>query len=603
MRGDLFEAVGVDVGRVACWQDDGPAPPPPPPPLPPPLPPPPPPPPLQASSATNSVDIAASQRGQPEGAIYKDVVIIGNGPSAICLSYILAGNWPFYGDAVHPIDFLHHRLDANRSESLLKQDLRCLCEGLEGRSNNPVSVLFDTLNHADADLGVDSPSFLRWIRQPSGHDVDHVVLGRGLPGGSWQSMDQSALTLSMSNWMELPGFGYKDFEQERLRSKSLTGERKQSRALFADVALYYREYVKVQQLDKYFRNHTVVTSARRVDGRGHLWEVCGRTTPNRKSFRYVTPRVVLATGISDISKRLFVPGEDLPFVLHSSSQLEHEIAERGLGPHSDPLMVVGAGLTAADAIITARYFGVPVAHVFRRSLDDPSLIFRNLHENTYPEYHKVYWMMRSGGNGYRGYRSYARHQILELLPGNKVRLEGPNVSLVLKVSHVLVLIGSRPNLAFLGSDVLSRLTPERSHPTESKQTTLVVDAFTHESVSERGLFAVGPLVGDNFVRFVQGGALAVANHLERLRMGETLARDDGCLEVGCEDVDRTRATSARSDDGEEDDAFDGLRSSEDLASTTTTVAEGKKLRRWRFKVQGKQRQQRKRRFSHPVCDL
>ena len=40
-----------------------------------------------------------------------------------------------------------------------------------------------------------------------------------------------------------------------------------------------------------------------------------------------------------------------------------------------------------------------------------------------------------------------------------------------------------------------------------------IDLFSHESVRQNGIYAMGPLVGDNFVRFLQGGALAITNHI------------------------------------------------------------------------------------------
>ena len=58
-------------------------------------------------------------------------------------------------------------------------------QGLEGRSTNPVSVLFDALEHPDADLGVQQPSLLEWkLRKDL--SVNHVVLGPGCPGGAWK---------------------------------------------------------------------------------------------------------------------------------------------------------------------------------------------------------------------------------------------------------------------------------------------------------------------------------------------------------------------------------------------------------------------------------
>jgi hypothetical protein len=48
-----------------------------------------------------------------------------------------------------------------------------------------VSLLFDALQRPEADLGLDLPSLLEWRQLPDKR-VDHVVLGRGGPGGVWQ---------------------------------------------------------------------------------------------------------------------------------------------------------------------------------------------------------------------------------------------------------------------------------------------------------------------------------------------------------------------------------------------------------------------------------
>lgn len=59
-----------------------------------------------------------------------------------------------------------------------------MSEGLEGRSSNPVAVLFDTLLHPDADFGFDYPSVLHWELEQQ-HYIPHMVLGKGPPGGAW----------------------------------------------------------------------------------------------------------------------------------------------------------------------------------------------------------------------------------------------------------------------------------------------------------------------------------------------------------------------------------------------------------------------------------
>lgn len=65
------------------------------------------------------------------------------------------------------------------------QDLAPLCESLEGRSNNPVALLFDSLFHPEADWGADVPSALEW-RHEEMYEIPHVVLGKTRPGGTWQ---------------------------------------------------------------------------------------------------------------------------------------------------------------------------------------------------------------------------------------------------------------------------------------------------------------------------------------------------------------------------------------------------------------------------------
>ena len=65
------------------------------------------------------------------------------------------------------------------------QDLEYLSNNLEGRSNNPVAVLFDVLTHPDADVGIEETSLLEWKHHPE-RAIEHVVLGKSGIGGAWQ---------------------------------------------------------------------------------------------------------------------------------------------------------------------------------------------------------------------------------------------------------------------------------------------------------------------------------------------------------------------------------------------------------------------------------
>lgn len=143
-----------------------------------------------------------------------------------------------------------------------------MSEGLEGRSGNPVAVLFDTLLHPNADFGYEFPPVLQW-RQDKQQQIPHLVLGRATPGGAWhvrnffppclcqhlhidfnlshklsvtlewhlspvqsvplfpQAMEGSMLTISLGIWMELPGVNYRDMTNGKRRyfEKESAGER------------------------------------------------------------------------------------------------------------------------------------------------------------------------------------------------------------------------------------------------------------------------------------------------------------------------------------------------------------------------------------------
>ncbi|GFT07326.1 oxidative stress-induced growth inhibitor 1 [Nephila pilipes] len=461
-----------------------------------------------------------------ENQVFKDAVVIGNGPSGITLSYMLCGNWPYYNGVPHPIDFLQYRLEENKDKSLLQQDLVYLSEGLEGRSMNPVSVLFDTLVRPQADLGIENPSVISW-KYNSEKALNHVVLGKGIPGGSWQKMDGSTLTISLSSWMGLPNLSIREWDDSRNRLHSTQSGLRQKRATVGTVAEYYSSYVQSQGLSSFFVNNTVVTSIAPVPteaanglGYKHLWKINGYVYNSsnlsipKRSFNYVSPHVVLATGNSDQPNKLNVEGQDLPFVLHSLADFERIVLKNRLLPNSDSLVIVGAGLSAADAVIAARFYGIPIIHVFRRSVNDPDLIFNKLPQDIYPEYHKVHQMMKDSNHvHYEGYKAFPCSKIHSIKPDGTVIItscENENIS-VCKVTYVLVLIGRHPDMSFLSNDLKLGIHPER--PINCKNNPVDINLYTHESISYPGLYAVGPLVGDNFVRFVQGGCFAVASHI------------------------------------------------------------------------------------------
>ncbi|KAL4671243.1 hypothetical protein H8959_003952 [Pygathrix nigripes] len=464
------------------------------------------------------------------------VVIIGNGPSGICLSYMLSGYRPYLSsEAIHPNTILNSKLEEARHLSIVDQDLEYLSEGLEGRSSNPVAVLFDTLLHPDADFGYDYPSVLHWKLEQH-HYIPHLVLGKGPPGGAWHNMEGSMLTISFGSWMELPGLKFKDWVSSKRRN--LKGDR----VMPEEIARYYKHYVKVMGLQKNFRENTYITSVSRLyrdqdddDSQDRdistkieksnfikrNWEIRGYqriADGSHVPFCLFAENVALATGTLDSPAHLEIEGEDFPFVFHSMPEFGAAINKGKLRGKVDPVLIVGSGLTAADAVLCAYNSNIPVIHVFRRRVTDPSLIFKQLPKKLYPEYHKVYHMMCTqsysvDSNLLSDYTSFPEHHVLSFKSDMKCVLQSiSGLKKIFKLSAAVVLIGSHPNLSFL-KDQGCYLGHKSSQPITCKGNPVEIDTFTYECIKEANLFALGPLVGDNFVRFLKGGALGVTRCL------------------------------------------------------------------------------------------
>ena len=265
----------------------------------------------------------------------------------------------------------------------------------------------------------------------------------------------------------------------------------------------------------------------------HCWEVRGyhSTVDNlgevvsRHDFCYLSPHVVLATGAYDIPNKLGVEGENLSFVAHNLGDYEKNLTLSRNSCVSDPVLVVGAGLSAADAILMAMEAQIPVIHVFRRGPTDPSLIFSKLPSAMYPEYHRIHSLMK-GKEVSDLYRPLARHYVKEILDhtGDHKVVVGTKKSDLLstyEISSAAIMIGSRPDLGFLPREG-RHLGVVPQWPIDSKHNVIDVDPYTYQSVHEPQMFAVGPLIGDNFVRFGIGGALGVVGHLRKCRKKENV---------------------------------------------------------------------------------
>ena len=302
-------------------------------------------------------------------------------------------------------------------------------------------------------------------------------------------------------------------------------------------------------LEKYFIPHTLVTSVQQLKGRRvingesgepeiqcqrcrkyegqKIFEVkchvvadttCGdKSVGASESFTVLTPNVILATGMLGSPNRLEVPGEDLPYVLYSVKDLEAAIHQEDVHSNSDPILIIGSGLNAADAVLIAMSAGVPVVHAFRRAASDKKLIFSKLPKSVYPEYHRLHKLMQSctidDELNDKSYTSLPESTVHEFRPNHKVAIKGRICCGYMQVSVAVVLIGSKPDLSFLPNEGRHLGTSEDLAPISYQNNLIDVNPYTMEARAEPGLYAMGPLVGDNFVRFAKGGALAIASHI------------------------------------------------------------------------------------------
>lgn len=598
--------------------------------------------------------------------IHKDVVIIGNGPSGLALSYMLSGNIPYLISTSHPDDLLSARLGITNSNSLVHQDLLELANGLEGRSTNPISLLMDTLAQPYADVGLELNPLIEWRKD--GKEIDHVVLGKGPPGGSWHDMDPNILTLSLGTWMALPGLPY------RARDGS------EKRASAGNVAKYYLQYVKEMSLEKYFQIGLCVTRIKhlnessnncgpvlcrakkiepdieprrqkicslsnafnfirlranrnckrrrdalikndqspdrkirevvqnshsipesdvnwqcardankvplcysssvnrsinvscdfdnfpspcdsfcgtffneqgsffnRVKISGHssivphllnncdndpdrLKENCDPVTSQLQHSNskwsvetydvktgscvtYTCNYLVLANGTSDFPNKLSLPNNEKSpsWMVHDVRSLELKLdlyAAKNSNP--EPVLVVGAGLSAADAIIATRCRDIPVLHLFRHKHSD---LGKKLPENMYPEYHKVHQMMQDGGSTYPLYTALPECTLTNIDSEKRTVTITTKTGDELKfdVSFAAVLIGAHSDLSFVPKNF--NLGVNKNLPIDNKSNNIDINKLNYSVSGIDNLYAMGPLAGDNFVRFIPGGALAIVSDL------------------------------------------------------------------------------------------
>lgn len=391
------------------------------------------------------------------------VLVVGNGPSAICLSLFLSGWWPYLRDAA--------ALGLDPTRSLLHQPLQQV--QIDGRGHHPVANLIDHLLHPQADSGRQRVALLD-LRDHTAQAIPHRVMGRTTAGGSWHHMPHQMTTLSPASWMDLPGWSL--FEWGRSQGRWIDPGARIDRG---QVARYFADYVPRMGLDSAFEQGTVTQAAPAEGG----WQVTVKG-PQGQASQWQAGALVLAPGMYDRPNRLEIPGESLAWVNH-----------RSLSDRDGPLLVVGAGLSAADAVLAALDAGRTVHHLFRQSPDTTPMA--RLDRALYTDYHRLLDGMN--GHAIDGYTPYPAAELTGIYDDGSCDITAATGTISRSVAEVAIRVGSQPELSLLGdlADQLGTIDP----------LTLATEL--------PNLYVLGPLAGDNFVRFLPGHALVVAADLLR----------------------------------------------------------------------------------------
>lgn len=410
-----------------------------------------------------------------------DTVIVGNGPSALILSYILHGHVPYYNPSnPHPDRLLHQKL--SRRPCLLDADVDELTAhfGASRFSYStqalPINVLLDTLLRplADTDPGVHE-SCVQW-RYEANRKRDHIVVGNARqPGGVWADEGKKnghQRSLSYADMLSLPGYSLPE------HTKTVGECYRPTRREVAEYMAEYPKRVKIQ--DSVYSGVTLDRITRTTDGGFHIG-----------SHNITCRRLVLATGIF-------------------TSQLRPRASLRplqSLSGDNGALLVIGSGFSAADVILSTDR---PIIHLYQWNMARPSPL-KACHPSAYPEYARIHRQMKTSKAASQGkYEGYPNAEVVDIQMGGtsaaRINLRSGGRTFQREISEFACAIGRRGSLAFLDKTLAKEFLDRPA------------DCIARNTLQGKvevapNVFAMGSLNGDPLVRFIHGGCISVARQL------------------------------------------------------------------------------------------
>ena len=500
-----------------------------------------------------------------------DTVVVGNGPSALILSFILHGNIPYYVPSnPHPDPILHTKL--TQTPCLLDIDVEDLTSHFAASRLSystqalPINVLLDTLIRPlnDTDTGK-YRSCVEW-RSEKEKAISHVVLGNARrAGGQWADNPVSASwdigSLSYAEMLSLPGYAFAQ-HHSKLHGRDMPDFHRPTRR---EVAGYFASYPAVVGIEDSIYLNVEVGGVCRTPGGFYIG-----------SHNLTCCNLALGSGVFSS----LIPPRPLLQPLDALSR------ETSTG--NAPVLVIGSGFTAADVIISTPPDG-KILHIFKWDPEGHPSPLRACHPQAYPEYASVYRRMKLSAKKALGVRGIAsptrnkrsdscicdgdRENVYEGLPNTYIKdisNQGSSAILALQmhdgtymkreISSMEYVIGRRGSLSYLSQEIAREIDSSMTHTPLSEAP---ISGQTLRSHVERStelapnVYVIGSLTGDSLIRFAYGGCVFAAREIMKSRQSNT-----GTTEGSSRDISGTSSTTPSSSPKSQSNSEDGSAQSE-----------------------------------------
>ncbi|PRT54095.1 Oxidative stress-induced growth inhibitor 1 [Wickerhamiella sorbophila] len=410
------------------------------------------------------------------------VAIIGAGPAGLALAHILNGNIPHYDPDLfgpHPDPQLHEllincpNLLCAATESKILEYVKLNVQSFFSSDCSPVSLLFDTLR-IPCETNIQNQSTMEsrvsWKASPENKVPYTLIGGKDGAGGQWSNMDsdsEDSRVLSYAEMLSLPGWAFSHFYRERYNC-AVPDFLRPTRKVVAEYYKLYADKMGIPVTNKLVGNITkspngfaVLTTA------GDL--ICEATD------------VVLASGIS---------------CAQTDSMQTKKLAPSG------SVVVVGSGVSAADAVICAKPDKVLHIYKWTSPQGEPTPL-RRYPKKLYPEYAAIFEEMKSRtGPTYTG---IPNGQIIKI-DENKVLIQKQDGDVLeAQAKEVIIRTGRAGSLAY-AQDVLPKKTELVG------KMSLRDLGYPLPKIADN-VWAIGSLTGDSLVRYILGMSCAVAWNL------------------------------------------------------------------------------------------